>query len=182
MRDRRQDIVDAGLAVLREHGYVGFTQPRVAATAGVRQSHLTYYFPTRADLLVAVASAAAELQLAFGDALLQNSSTAEAAASIAHLVSQADNTRVLLTLICASDDVPGVREVFRTLAAGMVAQARTLLSGLDGRPVVAAPYLLHALAVGLAAVTFATGQPDGEAWMASVLEAALNLMTTQGAP
>jgi len=29
------------------------------------------------------------------------------------------------------------------------------------------------LSVGLAAITFATGRPDGEAWMASVLEAAL---------
>ena len=33
MPDRRQDIVAAAFAVLREHGYAGFTQPRVAAKA-----------------------------------------------------------------------------------------------------------------------------------------------------
>jgi len=181
MPDRRQDIVVAALAVLREHGYAGFTQPRVAAKAGVRQSHLTYYFPTRADLLVTVAGAAAEAQLAFADALLDDSSPAAAGASIARLVAQAENTRVLLTLVCASDDVPGVREVFRALADGMVAQGRKMLASLDARPIPEAPYLLHALSVGLAAITFATGQPDGEAWMASVLEAALKLLSAEGA-
>ena len=54
MQDRRHDIVEAGLAVLREHGYTGFTQPRIAARVGLRQSHLTYYYPTRLDLLEAV--------------------------------------------------------------------------------------------------------------------------------
>ncbi|MHC5540598.1 TetR family transcriptional regulator, partial [Singulisphaera rosea] len=54
MTDRRQEIIEAGLATLRERGYSGFTQPRVATRAGLRQSHLTYYYPTRADLLAAV--------------------------------------------------------------------------------------------------------------------------------
>ena len=43
LQDRRQSILDAALAVLREYGYAGFTQPRVAARTGMRQSHLTYY-------------------------------------------------------------------------------------------------------------------------------------------
>ena len=66
MQDRRQDIIEAGLATLREHGYAGFTQPRVAARAGLRQSHLTYYYPTRIDLLTAVGRAAIDRQLAAG--------------------------------------------------------------------------------------------------------------------
>ena len=39
MTDRRQTIVTAGLGVLREHGYPGFTQPRVAAAAGRRDRY-----------------------------------------------------------------------------------------------------------------------------------------------
>jgi len=62
-----------------------------------------------------------------------------------------------------------------------VAQGRKMLASLDARPIPEAPYLLHALSVGLAAITFATGQPDGEAWMASVLEAALKLLSAEGA-
>ena len=49
-------------------GSSGFKQPRVAAEAGLRQSHLTYYFPTRADLLAGVARAAVERQLEEVDA------------------------------------------------------------------------------------------------------------------
>lgn len=53
-QDRRRAIFAAGLAILREEGLAGFTQPRVAARAGLRQGNLTYYFPTRTDLLVAI--------------------------------------------------------------------------------------------------------------------------------
>jgi AcrR family transcriptional regulator len=74
VQDRRQDIIEAGLATLREHGYAGFTQPRVATRAGLRQSRLTYYYPTRVDLLAAVGRAAIDGQLAAADAVLDGSS------------------------------------------------------------------------------------------------------------
>lgn len=53
--DLRQRIVDAATEVLREHGPKRLTQPEVARVLGIRQSHLTYYFPRRADLLMALA-------------------------------------------------------------------------------------------------------------------------------
>ena len=83
MKDRRQDIINASLAVLRESGYSGFTQPRVAAEVGLRQSHLTYYFPTRVDLLAGVARVAIDRQLAAVDAILGVSSVRGAAKAIA---------------------------------------------------------------------------------------------------
>ena len=61
VRDR---LLAAALALLREQSLTGLTQPRVAKAAGVSQSHLTYYFPTRADLLRAVLGAAAAGQRA----------------------------------------------------------------------------------------------------------------------
>lgn len=76
MKDRRQDIINASLAVLRQSGYSGFTQPRVAAGVGLRQSHLTYYFPARIDLLAGVARAAVDRQLAAVDTILGASSNA----------------------------------------------------------------------------------------------------------
>src|SRR5919201_1598046 len=53
--DVPERILQAALALLAQSGAHELTQPRVARAAGVRQSHLTYYFPTRADLLQAVA-------------------------------------------------------------------------------------------------------------------------------
>lgn len=53
----RQRIVDAALELAQTVGVQGMSQARVAAAAGVRQSHLTYYFPTRADLIQATVHA-----------------------------------------------------------------------------------------------------------------------------
>jgi AcrR family transcriptional regulator len=50
-------ILEAALRIVEEQGVKALTQPRVAAAAGVRQSHLTYYFPRKADLFVALLQA-----------------------------------------------------------------------------------------------------------------------------
>ena len=53
--DVRSRILEAALGLLAENGAHELTQPKVARAAGVRQSHLTYYFPTRGELLQEVA-------------------------------------------------------------------------------------------------------------------------------
>jgi AcrR family transcriptional regulator len=70
VQDRRKEILGAGVTILREQGLAGLTQPRVAAKTGLRQSHLTYYYPTRADLLTAVTCAAIQAQLAGARSLI----------------------------------------------------------------------------------------------------------------
>jgi len=127
MEDRRQDIVDASLAVLRESGYSGFTQPRVAAKVGVRQSHLTYYFPTRVDLLMGVARVAIDRQLAAIDVILGASSVREAAKTIANVAVRHENTRVIMALVQAADQEPALRELFRELADGIILRAGSCL-------------------------------------------------------
>lgn len=178
MQDRRQDIVEAGLATLREHGYVGFTQPRVAARAGLRQSHITYYHPTRLDLLAAVGRAAVDRQLAAVDATLGAlSSPEEAARAIADLVTRHENTRVLMALAQAGDEEPRLRELFRELADGIVARVAAFLNRLRGHPVdEEAARFVHALSVGLAVVDLATRRPDGKQRAAVVLATALHLI------
>ena len=186
MPDRRQHIIEAGLATLREHGYAGFTQPRVAARAGLRQSHLTYYHPTRLDLLAAVGRAAVDRQLAAVDAVLGggHSSPEAAARAIAELITQHGNTRVLMALAQAGDEQPRLRELFRELADGIVARvARSILGHHDPAAAeVPAARLLHALAVGLAVVDLATGRPDGTQRAAGVLETALRLIAGGAEP
>jgi AcrR family transcriptional regulator len=53
----RQRILNAAIEIASEKGIKALTQSRVAQAAGVRQSHLTYYFPLKADLLAAVLEA-----------------------------------------------------------------------------------------------------------------------------
>jgi AcrR family transcriptional regulator len=51
----RERILAAATGILRESGIQALSQVQVARVADVRQSHITYYFPTRHDLIEAVA-------------------------------------------------------------------------------------------------------------------------------
>jgi AcrR family transcriptional regulator len=176
MSDRRQAIIEAGLGVLREHGYPGFTQPRVATAAGLRQSHLTYYFPTRVDLLAAVARAAIDGQLQAIDRMLESSSTEVATATIASVAVRHANTRVMMALAQAADQEPALRELFRKLADGIIERAGRLFEGLGIKSTDDTRSLLHALSVGLAVIDLATARPDGERRARAVVETALTLL------
>lgn len=182
MQDRRQIIIEAGLATLREHGYSGFTQPQVAARAGLRQSHLTYYFPTRVDLLAAVGRAAIDRQLAAADGVLSGPSAQAVAAALANVVGRHENTRVLMALAQAADQEAQLRALFRELSDGIVAQAERFLKTLNPDAGETDARLLHALAVGLAVVGLATGRPENERIAASVIETALTMISSFHSP
>ena len=54
MKNTRQLILDQALAIAMEDGLQSVTQTGVAQAVGIRQSLLTYYFPRKSDLLVAL--------------------------------------------------------------------------------------------------------------------------------
>ena len=60
---RRDQILHAAVEILNADGFGGLTQTRVAERAGMRQSHLTYYFPARNDLLRETAAYGCEAML-----------------------------------------------------------------------------------------------------------------------
>jgi AcrR family transcriptional regulator len=179
VKERRQDIINAGLVVLREHGLSGFTQPRVAAEAGVRQSHLTYYFPTRVDLLSGVARSAIDGQLTAVDTVLGALTTQAAAKVIAKVATRHENTRVIMALAQAADQEPPLRELFRELADGIILRSEKLLNNLNITPTDEHCYLLHALSVGLAVIDLATARKGGERRAERTLETALTLLTKE---
>ena len=178
MRDRRKKILEAGLAILREQGLAGLTQPRIAARTGLRQSHLTYYYPTRADLLAAVAREAIEVQLAGARSLTKGIASAEqAAAKMATVAARHENTRVLAALNQAADQEPTVRAQFNELHDGFIAELGTLLEKLKLSPTEARIDLLHALLVGLSIIDLATGRRSGRARAKAALNLAFNLLS-----
>lgn len=59
----REKILAAASELLLNQGFNTLTQQAVAKRAGVRQSHVTYYFPTRNDLLRATAQYGVEALL-----------------------------------------------------------------------------------------------------------------------
>lgn len=80
----RDRILFSAVTVLFEEGFSSLTQQRVCECAGIRQSHLTYYFPTRNDLLREAA--------AFGCEAMFNQITEGIEAGVVTL----DNLRVAL--------------------------------------------------------------------------------------
>jgi AcrR family transcriptional regulator len=181
--DRRKQIIDAGLALLREEGLSGLTQPRIAARTGLRQSHLTYYYPTRSALLAAVAEAAIELQGAAARALAERiKSIDDAAQVIAEAAGRHENTRVLVALNQAAEREPVVRALFNDLSDNFVAEIAALLDrlGLPHGP--AHADFLHALFVGLSVIDLATGRADQRARSKSALEIAFATLGAEIAP
>ncbi|MCX8099482.1 MAG: TetR/AcrR family transcriptional regulator [Casimicrobiaceae bacterium] len=59
----RERVLTAALELLQTDGFAGLTTSAVARRAGIRQSHLTYYFPTRAQLVRATAQFGVEAVL-----------------------------------------------------------------------------------------------------------------------
>jgi AcrR family transcriptional regulator len=178
MHDKRAAIVEAGLDVIREQGFSAFTQIRVASRVGMRQSHLTYYFPTRNDLLAAVARAAISRQLAMLDDLLDAGATGDVAALVGRMASKHENTRVMMALAQAADEEPRVRKLFQELADGIFGRMGKLLSNLGAEPTDESRRLLHALSVGLAVVDLAVARPGGEGRASDVFGTALTLLQT----
>jgi AcrR family transcriptional regulator len=175
--DRRRQILDAGLAILREEGLPGFTQPRIAARSGLRQSHLTYYFPTRTTLLAAVARQAIDVQLAAATAMTEKVTTPrQAAAIVASVVVRHENTRVLVALNQAADQEPALRDLFNELTDGFISQLRHMLAKFGMKPDQAAVDLVHALFVGLSVIDLATSRERGEARAKAVMKTAFDLL------
>jgi DNA-binding transcriptional regulator YbjK len=115
----REEILDAAVGILRESGVKMLAQSRVARAAGIPQGHLTYYFPRRADLLVAVARRSVELAVreldgffssegwrAAGDDLRRR-----ALAMVAWIIKDRERTRMLLGLLVEAEEDAALRAV-----------------------------------------------------------------------
>lgn len=187
MPPRREILLDAAIKVVREGGYPALTQTRVAAEAGMTQSHLTYYFPTRTDLVRAVADRIVSNQFAIFDAQELPKSVDDAVKSVTAFVTATETTRALATLMLAADTEPVAGEAFTALASGMRERATYLLAGLagdsnntealashalDGR-------LLHATAVGAAVLSLAEGKGADNGETGRMLARLLDLLTSR---
>jgi DNA-binding transcriptional regulator YbjK len=142
----RERILDAALAVLRAEGLRQFTQVRVAQQAGVRQSHLTYYFPTRHDLLEGTTTRFVEgLARGIGHLVGDEAGRETMLERLARAVTDPGHMRMFVGVIVAADTDPearaivvrGTRAMEAALAAalggeGAAARARVVLASLWG--------------------------------------------------
>jgi AcrR family transcriptional regulator len=115
VRDR---ILDAAVELLRHSGVKKLAQPQVAREAGVPQGHLTYYFPRKVDLLLAVGGAfvqmlrrEAEAQQATGtDGVSPLGGASSFVETATAMVLDRSRTRMLVGLVTEADAEPAVAE------------------------------------------------------------------------
>jgi AcrR family transcriptional regulator len=155
--DVRTRILQAAVGLLAEHGVSELTQPKVARAAGVRQSHLTYYFPTRADLLLGVAAHSIEaLTSGMASAARDGTLTQETLApALAAAVSDKRRARVMLGLVVTADEDRQLKERFREFVEVIRGRIGALLAqlGLTVDPATLAA--CHTMLVGAAMLNLA---------------------------
>jgi AcrR family transcriptional regulator len=157
--DRRANLLEAAVGVIREEGLNGFTQPKVAARAGMRQSHLTYYFPTRDDLLVAVADRVVDDRIETLAAVGAARTPKTKVRALAEILTDPAQTRLLLALIQTADLVPEVAGVFGRLRAGIGPGSDALLRAWNAESSPISHQLLQATSTGIAVLALANGGP-----------------------
>jgi AcrR family transcriptional regulator len=173
--DVRSRILDAALGLLAESGAHELTQPRVARAAGVRQSHLTYYFPTRAELMQAVARHSIE-RLAGELAHARRHSPSQVARGIAEGSTDKRIVRVMLGLVTAADRDPAIKRQLRRFIGelrGIMAPALEA-GGLRAEPACVA--FFHSVVIGCAVLQLARDNSEARAEAREVLQMAARLI------
>jgi len=102
----RERILHAAVGILNEDGFGALTQTRVAKKAGVRQSHITYYFPARNDLLRETAVYGCNVMLEMLSGSIETGTLTLATARDFFVTDISDRrfARLMCALIVASDE------------------------------------------------------------------------------
>lgn len=173
----KQRILEAGVALLHEQGLGALTQPRIAKAAGTSQSHLTYYFPTRNALLLAIAEHSVDQALAQQTAM----PAADPVQGLASAIRFLPRVRMLLGLVAAADLEPQLRPALARLIEHIRASLAQRLAHLGYR--LAAPQVLvvHATLVGLAVMNLGRQSTESEQEIAAGMAQILALLPAPGA-
>lgn len=128
----RERILVAAVAVLHEAGIQGWSQVQVARRAKMRQSHITYYFPKRHDLLDAVAQHVIRGMAAALHGVLESSEERDLRAVLRRLavdIATREHMRMFTGLIVEADRDPKLRIIVVRWTLSLQESLATALSG-----------------------------------------------------
>lgn len=151
----RERLLAAAMQLVKDEGLPGLSQARVAASAGLRQSHLTYYFPTRKDLLQAIAQTIhagmlEALQITTAAHGEKTPSLSKLRAMFIERIREPITARMMLTLILAADEDPSLRCWLVQCEREMLDGVRATFAKLGLHPTSHAIALFHASLIGAA--------------------------------
>ena len=172
--DVRSRIVQAALEVLAEGGEL--TQPRVCRAAGVRQSHLTYYFPTVTDLLQAVARHSFD-RLAGELGAAGRRRPASVAAGMARASADKRRARMMLGLVTAADRDASLKPRMRAFIKELRARIAPMLEAGGLEVSDADMAFVHTVVVGAAVLQLARDNAEARREARLVLEKAVQCVS-----
>ncbi len=175
----RQRIIDAALELTQTVGVQGMSQARVAASAGVRQSHVTYYFPSRADLTKALAYAIRDQVLEETQTALQTSdSNNDPIQVLRHFclkeVSNLPKAKLLLALMFVAEQESSLHPWIDDFHLESLAQWQTIYRALGIQASEEEIELFHATFVGATLLGAQTGSEAALRRAVRVTEMALD--------
>jgi AcrR family transcriptional regulator len=174
--DARTRILDAALGLLAKGGAQELTQPRICRAAGVRQSHLTYYFPTIHDLLQGVAKHTLDAMTA---ELAKRDDTHRPASFLDAIVATAADRRrmrMVLGLVTTADREPKLKPRMRGFLDEIREGIARMLQagGLAGTPDQVA--FIHSVVVGQGILQLARDNPRARDEARRILAMAVELL------
>jgi AcrR family transcriptional regulator len=161
----RTRLLQATLELVHTQGFQALTQAKAAAAAGVRQSHLTYYFPTRNELLKAVVQHGVASIL---DSLSDGSSPDPKALArlrrrVTERICNHGMARIMIGLTLASEEDPSLKRWLAQFQEDMQQRLRALLRSYGLRPTQQDVVMLHVIGIGISMLSLGAGTEDAEA-------------------
>jgi AcrR family transcriptional regulator len=170
-RPTRERILAAALHLVQTEGLQALTQGRAATAAGLRQSHLTYYFPTRKDLIKALAEALhGQLQAMHAPITGDDArpTIKEVREFFAKLPRDSLLSRLMLALVATTDEDPSLRSWLVNFENQILTRLRALFLRLGLEPSEEELELFHATLVG-ASIMALHGNPTSAARSSRVI-------------
>lgn len=156
----RERILKAAMRILRKEGISELSQVSVSRKAGVRQSHLTYYFPKRQDLISAVAERVVGELVSTARETLSGSEEKDIFTIFKQLslsISRQEHMRMLTGAIVEADRDPEVKAIVLRETKRMREALADLLGGKNEEE---RARFLQATLWGIGLYTFVAGESE----------------------
>ena len=172
----RERIVESALELINEQGIAALTQTRVAKHAGVRQSHLTYYFPTRHDLLkqTVVSGVAALLTVLESPADAGSKSLARFREALEVELTDRRVPRMMAGLVAASEEERSLKPWLEQFELDLLDRMRLALANRGVRPTRADLEMFQATIVGALHLDLAASSDTSGKRTRAILRRAFN--------
>ena len=179
VRDR---IVAAAVELLHEHGIHALTQQRVSELAGVRQSHLTYYFPVRGDLLKqAVLAGMASLLSLLEGSPKENATLEEFHEALVAQASDRRMARMMAGLVVASEEDKTLKPWLEQFESDMLDKLLRAFNARGLRPKREALEVLLATVIGALTLDLAASSVNSRRRMRATFNAAFAALMNEAA-